>query len=372
MNLIQDLEELLSMEDQNVLVLSVYLDTSVGREGQRTYPVFLKKRTNILAKMQEHKSGDEGTSEFLDNIRRIESYLFDELRKDTRGVAVFSSTGRDYFKAIQLPVPVRNKVAVSTSPNLDILIELVEENRHYCVVTIDQHSGRIFSVFLSDILGSQQLSDEVPGRSRVGGWSQMRFQRHRLDLIQHFMRDLGTQLERFVRKTRPHSIVLLGTPSNLSEFRKHLSPEIGRRILFTRNIPSHSDDKDLIEQVQADIRKQESLAEDQAINQLYERLCQDYMAVVGLDETLFNLQMGRLERLFVSNHLSGRGYRCTHCDFVFGQLMPRCLYCQSPVEEVELRNRMEKLAEHHDVLIDVVSTSSFLDSLGGVGGFLRY
>ncbi len=373
MNLQKELDELLALGDQKTPFLSVYLNTSVNAEGQRTYPVFLRKKIALLSKLQEHGNVENNLREFRRNVELVEAYLRDELARETRGVAIFSSAARDYFKALQLSVEVPNKFSVSTSPNLGILIELAEGNQHYCLAILDQHSGRILSFYLFDLHGEAELVDEtVPGRTKVGGWSQMRYQRHRSALIDHFMKEFAESLADYVRREDPDSIILLGTDSNLARFQRHLSSEVRDRILLTRNLPAHADDNELIEQVSGYISEAQSQAQQQTEEQLYDRLCQDHLAVVGLDDTLFNLQMGKLERLFISRQLQTRGYRCTNCHFIFSSSLDQCHYCQGPVEPIELRNRIEKLAEHHDVPIDVVSPRSFLDSLGGLAGFLRY
>jgi peptide subunit release factor 1 (eRF1) len=186
------------------------------------------------------------------------------------------------------------------------------------------------------------------------------------------MKDFAERLHRHVTKEKPASVVLLGTAENLAEFRRHLNSETTNRIVLSRNVPKHSDDKDLIARVQEYLIEVESAATRRSVAELYDRLCQDYLAVAGMDETLFSLQIGKLERLFISDQVSEKGHRCTHCDFVFSQEVSKCMYCGGLVEPVELRNRMEKLAEHHEVPIDLVTEPTFLDSLGGVGGFLRF
>lgn len=372
-NLNAEIQELLALDDQRTQFLSVFLDTSVNEEGQRTYPVFFKKKASLLTKLQEHEKGEQAAKEFKENVARVESYLSQQLDRTTQGAAIFCSVGRDYFKALQLPVSVRNKFVVSTSPNLEVLIELAEESRHYCLVALDQHSGRIFSVYLSNRPSeARSLSEDVPGRTKVGGWSQMRYQRHRKDLIQHFMRDLAEELQRYVQREKPDSIVVLGTQANTSAFSRHLSSELSNRVLFTGPIPAHEDDLDLASKVRLMIQEAEKKKGEKLVSRLYERLCQDYMAVVGLDETLFNLQMGKLDRLFISEGLDGHGYRCIHCDFIFSRNPVKCPYCGNEAERVELRNRLEKLAEHHDVPIELVGDATFLDSLGGAGGFLKF
>ena len=79
MDLREELESLLAVEDQDHLFLSVFLDTSVNREGQRTYPVFLKKKASLLAKLQAHEKGEAAAREFQDNLVQVESFLFDKL-----------------------------------------------------------------------------------------------------------------------------------------------------------------------------------------------------------------------------------------------------------------------------------------------------
>ncbi len=372
MNLRKELNELLALEDQKALFLSVYLNTSVNAEGQRNFPVFLRKKISLLAKLQEH-GRENSAREFRQNVQLVEAYLRDDLMSDTRGVVIFCSVARDYFKALQLSVPVPNKFSVSTSPNLGILIELAEDNQHYCLAILDQHSGKILSFYLFDLHGEAELVDDtVPGRTKVGGWSQMRYQRHRRALIDHFMKEFAVNLEDYVRREGPDSIILLGTDSNLARFQRHLTADVRDRIVLTRSVPAHADDQELISQVSEYIKEAKSAAQKKAVDQLYDRLCQDHLAVVGLDDTLFNLQMGKLERLFISPQLKSSGFRCTNCQFIFSSSVDTCLYCQGSVEPIELRNRIEKLAEHHEVPIDVVQTRSFLDSLEGVGGFLRY
>ncbi len=372
-NLNSELRKLLSLEDQNEQFLSVYLDTSVNQDGQRTHLIFFKKRASILGKLIEHEKGEPAGRVFRKNIARIEEYLVHQLDKRTQGLAVFCSEGRNFFQALQLPVRVRDKFVVSTSPNLDILIELAEESHRCCMVVLDQHSGRIFSVHLSNQPDdATSLSEEIPGRTKVGGWSQMRYQRHRKDMIQHFMKDLAEELERHVRREQPDCIVVLGTQSNTAEFRRRLSADLDRKILLTTSIPAHENDQELVAKVRGLIEEAERLEAQRMVTRLYDRLCQDHKAVVGLDETLFNLQMGKLERLFISEGLNGRGYRCTHCDFIFSRDVGKCPYCGNSAEPVELRNRLEKLAEHHAVPIELVGDATFLDSLGGTGGFLKF
>lgn len=374
MNLNEALQELLSLEDQDGQFLSIYLNTSVNQQGKRDYGLFFDKQLSRLEKaLPQEEDGEARLKLFHADVDRARRYLNLELRKDTCGVAILVSAARRYFRALQLPLPVRNKLVLSRSPNLDILIELAEENEHYCVALLDQHSGRIFSVYLYHVLATSSMRDDrVPGRTKVGGWSQMRYQRHRKDHILHFMRELAELLERFVRREKPDRIILLGTPANVSEFRKHLGANLARKIALTRRIPTDVDEAELVSKIRASIEEMKVYQDRETAEKLYQQLWQNYRAVVGLEGTLYNLQMGKLEKLIISNFLDGRGYQCSKCDFLFGQKIRRCTYCRGIIREVDIRNRLEKIAEQQKVEIEVLSQPTFLDSVGGAGGFLKF
>lgn len=365
----ETLQELLNLENQAQFI-SVYLDTSVNQEGKRKHWIFFKKRVNELEKLLEER-GNHAIKPFREKIKRIEDYINYQLNEDSRGLALF--IGPDYFRAVQLPVPIPNKMVVGQSPDLDVLIELLEENRHFAAVLLDQHTGRIFSVYLYDVLDSLEIADRlVPGRTKAGGWSQMRYQRHRKDHIQHFMKELAELLERFVRAEKPDALILLGAHENVAEFRKHLPDEIGRKILFEENVPVQIPEAELLSRIREDIKQAAAKKDQETANRLYEHVSQGYRAVAGLADTLSNLQMGKIGRLLISRNFSARGPRCSRCAYVFGEKTDTCSHCGGPTTEVDLRSEMAKLAERHKAEIEIIHGQTFLDSVEGIGGFLRF
>ncbi|RPJ84876.1 MAG: hypothetical protein EHM18_11355 [Acidobacteria bacterium] len=110
----------------------------------------------------------------------------------------------------------------------------------------------------------------------------------------------------------------------------------------------------------------------QALDQLYDRLSQDYLSSAGLERTLFELQQGKVQTLIISGQFAERGRKCPKCGSLFTTSTTECTYCRTPTIDVDLRNQMEKLARHQGVKIEVLEESSFLDLLGGVGALLRF
>ncbi len=367
------LEKLLDLEESDHLFVSLYLDTSVNSEGHRVHPIYLKQKVADLVPVIAAGKGEATVREFRQNMAQIERFLAEGLEKSTRGVAIFSSTGLGYFNALQLPVPVRNKIAASRAPNLDVLIELFQQNVHFCVAIFDQQTARILSVYLTDVARKRQLSNpSVPSRNQPGSASRVRYDRRERDVVQHFLRDLAEAIEDLMRAEKTQGLVLLGTQANTAELRKFLSPEIDRQVLLTQNVPATTPDSHLTERILAEVQRLQHTLARQALEQLYDRLSQDYLSSAGLESTLFNLHQGKVQTLIISRQFAERGRKCPRCGSLFNGSTTECSYCRTPTIDIDLRNQMEKLARHQGVKIEVLQEPSFLDHLGGVGALLRF
>ncbi|HXK58650.1 MAG TPA: VLRF1 family aeRF1-type release factor [Acidobacteriota bacterium] len=367
------LEELLSLEESDHLFVSLYLDTSVNAEGQRLYPIYLKQKVADLVPVIEGAKGEAGVRELRENVAQIEIYLGRGLEKSTRGVAIFSCKGHDFFRALQLPVPVRNKIAASRAPNLDVLIELLQQTHHFCVVVFDQQSARIFSVYLTDIVGKRHLSNPAfPPHTQPGSASRVRYDRRTRDQVQQFLRELAETIENLMRSEKTQGLVLLGTQANIAELRKFLSAEIDKQVLLTQAVPPTTTDSELIDRVLAEVQRREQLLSRQTLEQLYDRLSQDYLSAAGLEATLLNLQLGKVQTLVISSQFNARGKKCTRCGSLFTLSGDECTYCRTPTVEVDLRNQMEKQAERQGAKIEIIQGASFLDHLDGVGALLKF
>jgi peptide chain release factor subunit 1 len=367
------LEELLDLEESDRLFVSLYLDTSVNAEGHRVHPIYLKQKVTDLIPVIAAGKGDAAVREFRQNMAQIEQYLAQSLNKGTRGVALFSSTGRGYFRTLQLPVPVRNKMAASRAPNLDVLIELLQQNIHFCVVVFDQQTARILSVYLTDVIRKRELSNpSVSVRNQAGSSSRVRYERRERDVVQHFLRELAESIVNLVRAEKTQGLVLLGTQANIAELRKFLPPEIDKQVLLTQNVPAATPDGQLTERVLAEVQRLQHALARQSLEELYDRLSQDYLSCAGLETTLFNLHQGKVQTLIISGQFAERGRKCPRCGSLFTSATTECVYCRMATVDVDLRNQMEKLARHQGVKIEVLQEPSFLDHLGGVGALLKF
>src|SRR5687767_5287097 len=90
-------------------VLSLFLDTSVNSDNKRTHAVFLNKEKARFAELQSdrerHHREPLGAA-----FEKIERWLTESFDPAAKGVVIYTEIGGDWFEAIELPMPVRNRL----------------------------------------------------------------------------------------------------------------------------------------------------------------------------------------------------------------------------------------------------------------------
>src|SRR6185369_7493746 len=125
------LERVVSFEPTAAPVISLYLDTRVNENGQRTFFPFVKKQLNERSKSYELNS--EERQSFEEDFVRIVRYLEQELPKTVNGLAIFAcSAEKDWFEVGAFEAPFeRNRLFVSDRPHLYPLARLNDQYRRY-------------------------------------------------------------------------------------------------------------------------------------------------------------------------------------------------------------------------------------------------
>ncbi|HEY7530526.1 MAG TPA: Vms1/Ankzf1 family peptidyl-tRNA hydrolase [Gemmatimonadota bacterium] len=353
---------------------SVYLDLSVGSNGQRTHEVFLRKKE---VQFGELLAGDDAPREALGRVlRRIREWLAGEFDESHGGAALFFSDDGELLHAVQLtgavePLFVRGPGAV-VAP----LARVVEDHDHHCVVVLDSSRARILSVYLDAVEDEVSYADPtVPARTRGGGWSQARFQRHRAEHVQRFHAEVAEHLERFLRRHRCDDLILLGTDEATSDFAKALPPAVAARVRFAKPAPADEPAAALLERIRGVLEEDHVREDDEVLERLERRVREDYLAVAGVRATLHDLQAGKVETLVLGSGLPRGGGQCRRCEFLLADGEVVCPYCGGEVAPVDLYEKMVDLARRTDARIEFVegdAEARLLDAMNGAGAFLKF
>lgn len=366
------IQELLSLGDRKLY--SIYLDLSVGPNGQRSQDVFLKKKESQFLELIGDDAGERVRFERV--MRVVRTWVADDFVESNQGAALFLSPEGELLKAVQVPARVDDLFVFQRGPVIAPLARIVEEHDHHCVIVLDSKRARILSVYLDSVEGEESYGDEtLPARTRGGGWSQARFQRHRAEHVQQFHTEVVEHLQRFVRRYGSDDIILLGPEEATAEFQNELPPALRESVRFVRPAPADEPSSALLRRIR-NLLEEDQVGEDEEIlERLERRVREDYLAVGGVRATLRELQSGKVETLVVGRSLPREGSQCTRCEFVLADGEAVCPYCGGEVAAVDVYDKMVGLAERHDAKVEFLegdAAAELLRRMNGAGAFLKF
>jgi len=172
------MERLLNFEPTPAPVISLYLDARVNETGQRTFMPFVRKQLNERLKSYDVRS--EERQSFDEDFVRITRYLETEMPITMQGLAIFAcSAANDWFEVGYFEAPFeRNRLFISDRPHLYPLARLIDQYRRYAVVLADTNRAQIFVFATGRAVDRQEVQNVKTKHTKVGGWSQARYQRH--------------------------------------------------------------------------------------------------------------------------------------------------------------------------------------------------
>lgn len=361
-------------EDGDHPILSVFLDMSVNSDNKRTHQIFLNQKRSQFEELQSDRPGHHHEA-LGEALARVERWLADDFDEENRGVVLYCEIGGPWFEALQFPVPVQNRLVIGERPVIAPLAQVINSYHHHGVVLLDREHVRILSVYLGSLLDEIAVQgDPLPGKQdlQAGGYSQSRYQRRKLEEMRHFFRDFAREVEEFVNRHGPDDLVILGTEENVARFREFLPERLRKMVSYTGpmevDLPASEVLAELAPHLDAE-RERESM---EILDQVRERVDQDYLATAGFQSTLTALQEGKVDTLIIAQDQDREGARCTQCGFVFAREVEACPYDGAPTTTgVNVVEEAVRMAETQGAEVAFVSANAVQD-LRGVGALLRF
>jgi peptide subunit release factor 1 (eRF1) len=369
-----DIQRLLQYDSNGRNILSLFLDMSVASDNKRTYQVFLNKEKSRFSELESDR--DRHHREPLgEAFARVERWLETGFDPTSKGVALFADIGGDWFEAFQLPIPVRNRLEIADQPVIGPLSEVLHQHPRYGIIIVDREHLRLIASQMN-VIGEDYRMDPdalpIPHDVQAGGYSHKDYQKRKAEEARHFAKDFADEITRFDQRLRPDLYVLLGTVENTSHFREFLPKEITDRLLHVDATPVAHGAVEIMRHLQPIFEDHARRNEAAALNLLQDRARQAHFATVGLQETLVNLQEGKVERLFVARDFTTEGVQCTQCGFYLANGDGACPYCGGALRNgVDLVESMIRMAANQDVEIDFVAADN-MRGLEGIGALLKF
>jgi hypothetical protein len=364
-------------------VLTAYLDINPANPrnqgSPRGYVTWLKSEGQALSKELLR----DARRSFRAQLRRIEQYLATH-RPRGRGLLVLAAP--KVWEIFPLQVEVTEELHWG-KPSLQQMIWVLDEHRPRGAVLIDGSGARFFrfwmgtvsedeaAAFLIDYSSWRKPHLVGPSTSAVPkqyGIQRDRFKGRMAAQRSHFVRALADRIVSWSSEAEIRPILLIGGPRDAEAIANALPANFRKRSAVVQKALPRISASDAKKQLTPLLRAWEREYETSLVNELVASRKLRTVAT-GLDETLTQLQNGRVRELVIVRGIAGSVKECMGCGWIDRSADPECAVCGSERRRRSLRTVIPELTSLQGVPTEVVSgkAAKKLRAVGGVGAWLR-
>jgi Bacterial archaeo-eukaryotic release factor family 10 len=319
--------------------------------------------------------------DFRKQLNRTQEFLTDR-RPKAKGIVILA--GPTTWKLFPVRLRAENELHWG-KPALSQLFNLVDEERPSLIVAIDRAGAR----FLRYELGEMTEYEESKFHIDASQWkkkehahmarratemphgNQRDVFNQRMDAqYMHLCREVSKRAEALSKKEGLFSLVLVGSKRLTEPIEAALPHSIRENVtLVTEDlarVPSSVFQKHIGSAILAQAR--------QYATRLVDQLLKDkHGTVLGLDETLAQLQNGRISTVIVARGLDRTMKQCMNCGLVNSSADLACPACSAERHAVRFSDALPELLQLHRTDIEIANGAAAerLYKAGGIGGWLR-
>ena len=367
------LDRLAAFQPTGFPVISLYLNAQADQHGRESYGAFVRKELGERAKGFE--TGSAERESFDRDVERINRFLEEEARPSANGIAIFACAAADFFEVAQLDAPIEeNRLYVFDQPHLYPLARILDQYPRYAVLVADTNSARIFVFGRGRTLETEEIQNVKTKRTQVGGWSQMRFQRHVENYHLHHAKEVVEALERVVTEDGIERIILSGDQTNIIPIlREQMPKHLQDRVIDVLNLGVDTPEHEILESTMKTLRVHDAATDAEKVEEMLNQYRAGGLAVVGVAETLAALSNGQVDELLVSASLREIQYSEQKVDKVLAAYAPGTDGEQPDASEPRMvADELVRRAQQTSARVTFIEDTSLLASAGGVGATLRY
>ena len=364
------LNRLLEFDSSELPVISLYLNGRANEHGKHDFGPFIRKQ--LAGRARTYAPHSRARESFDEDFVRIERFLENDFRSSTQGLAIFACAGaQDFFQAGQFEVPFeRHQLFVYERPHLYPLARLIDQYRRYAVVLADTNRAKIMVFAAGQALNRKEVENVKTKRTQVGGWSQSRYQRHMENYHLHHAKEVMDLLERTVRDEAINSVILAGDEATVIPIlREQMSKELSEKVIDVLSLGIDTPEHELFEQSLEAFRRYDTLSDMEKVERLMNEYRADDLGVAGVAETLAALSNGQAEEMLITKSAGELKYdeaEVTNVLKTYGDT-PAKLDHRTIADEL-----IRRATELSSARVTFIEDSSLLESVGGVGAFIRY
>jgi peptide chain release factor subunit 1 len=361
------LDRLADFEGAPYPVISLYLDMRPDDTGRHRFDLFLRKELDD--RIETFGAAGPERDSLSRDADRIRQYVA-EIDPATNGLAVFSCSAADLFETLPLAAPVAgHRLYISGRPHLYPLARLIDEYPRAAFLLANTNSARLFVVAGNAIERVQRVNGVKTKRHKMGGWSQARFQRHVDNFHLHHAKEVVEVLTRVVRDEDISSIVLAGDEVVVPMLRDQFPKDIAEKLVDVVKLDVRAPERDVLETIDAALKKKDAESDRERVERLLDEYRADGLAAVGVMATRRALDSGQVDELVITATPETLDAECAAEAAVAKQSTGAA---SGMNEEERIAGELVVKARQTAATVRFIEDPSLLQTVGGVGAFLRF
>jgi peptide subunit release factor 1 (eRF1) len=360
------LDRLSSFEPSGLPVVSLYLDASADQHGRDHFDTFLRKE--LKGRGQSFAASSPQRASYDADVERITAFLTSELQPSTNAVAIFACAGADgFFETVQLDARLdEHRLHVGDRPHLYPLARLSDQHPPYAVLIADTNAARLLVIGRGTTLRTETVQGEKTRRSSMGGWSQMRYQRHSENIHLRHAKEVVSALDAVVREDNVTHIVLAGDEVIVPVLREQLPQALADRVIDIVRLDITTPEHAVLETTMTSLRAHDARSDAEAVEEMLGQYRSGQLGTVGARGTLAALERGQVDTLLIS-------------------ATPDAVRDNAPAEppadpsgavagadDTPIAERLVRMAQQTSAAVRFIEDPALLADVGGVGATLRF
>jgi peptide chain release factor subunit 1 len=387
MKLNELMQTLAAFEPNGFPVLSIYLNAGANQQGRDDFGIWLK---NELAEHAANYAEDSPEAEsFNADVKQINEFLENSVEPSANGIAIFAcSAADDFFETAQIEIPFpNNRLFAFDRPHIFPLMRTIDQNPKYAVLWADTNKADIYifggenhlNVEVETNAKVEEIQNEVTQGTKVGGWSQARYQRHITNFHLHHAKETVDELGKLVRDSKIEHLILCGDETGIMPIlRPQLTKELEEKLVETLNMSQYASEDEIREATQQIMMKrnehEDKIHVERAIGAAK---ASAGLGTLGVVDTLAALSNGQVEELVIASSFDAIEYSV--------KKVKKVLMAYAPGDDNSATDDLPEAREPRQIAdeliiralnssakIKFIEDESLLKEAGGVAAVLRY
>lgn len=387
MKLNELVETLAAFEPTGFPFVTLYLNASPNENGRDEYQAWLGNEIDELAASFPEDSAE--AESIKADIEKIQQFLASEAEESANGIAVFACHGADgFFETAQLDVPFpNNRLFAFERPHIFPLVRVVEQNPRYAVLWSDTNKADIYVFGGENTINLEtetqakveEIENVVTQGTKVGGWSQARYQRHIANFHLQHAKETVEELEKLMRDAKIEHLILCGDERTIMPIlRPQLSKAVEESVVETLNLNQYASEHEIREKTREVMYEQNIIKDHERVQRMYDAAkAAAGLGTMGVEDTLAALSNGQVEELIVSTSFDAIKYS--------PKKLKKVLKAYAPGDDNSTSDDLPDVKESRQVgdelliralnsaaKIVFIEDETLLKEANGVGAVLRY